>query len=212
MLVSRQVIQIGVETTTGTAATELTPLLVNSLSLTNANARMIERPAIKKTLTPFQQVFGGTLQQVQFTCEVKGSGALGKAPEIGAALQACGLHEAASDGVDVVYTPTSGEKVADDGFAHKSVTVVIHQDGNKRQLLGCRGNVTFTMNAGELITADITLTGHLGEYDADALPDVTYNSTVPHPVIGLQGFALTDADGSNDIKPKVIYIPCRVRY
>lgn len=205
MLVSRQVILLGIEGTTGTAETldQTDAILVNSLSLTNSNARMIERPVIKKSMTPLPQVFGGTLKQLQFSCEVKGGGTAGLAPEIGQALQACGLLETINQGTSAIYTTTS-ENI-------KSATIEVYQDGNYHQLVGCRGTVNFTINAGEIITADFTFTGHYSEHKDKVLPTVTYSETVPAPIINLENFkvggnkalasSLTIDVGNNIITP-----------
>lgn len=185
MLVSRQVILIGLEATTGTPAT-LTgsdAVLVNSLTLSNTGARMIERPVIKQTLGPLQQVFGGTLQQVQFACEVKGSGAAGTAPEIDAALQACGFKSTVTDSTSVVYNVTSETT--------KSATIELYQDGVYRQIVGARGTVTFTLNAGEIMTAEFTFTGHYNAHSDKNAPDsIDYDDTVPAPLIGLTEFKI----------------------
>lgn len=191
MLVSKQVLLIKTETTPGVAeaTTAADAVLVNSVSLTNANARMIERPVVKASLAPLQQIFGGMLQQVQFTAELKGSGTAGTAPELDAALQACGFEAGGTPSTDVVYKTSSG--------ATKTATIVLYQDGVARTIAGCVGTVSFTLNAGEVITADFTFTGKYSAHaDGDAPTGITYDTTVPVPLVGLSGFLL----GSTAIK------------
>ncbi|GAM63662.1 hypothetical protein JCM19232_2642 [Vibrio ishigakensis] len=185
MLVTRQIILLAEESTYNDGAVgdpTTDAILVNSVTLSNASARMIERPVIKQTLDPLQQVFGGTMMSVQFTVEVKGSGEAGTAPEIGVALKACGFMETVSAGTSVVYSSTSEDIT--------SCSIEAYQDGVLRKLSGCRGTVSFTMNAGELITADFTFTGHYDSHSDTALPNATYQSTVPSALINLQGLRI----------------------
>lgn len=183
MLTTRQVILIKKETTTGTDAQpkpDADALLVNSLTFSNANARMIDRPAIRPNLDPLQQVYGGTLAQVQFTAEIKGSGDPTKPPEIAPALEACGFKADA--------TKTTLFELADDGLS--SVTIYVYQDGRVKKITGARGTVSFTLNAGELAMCDFTLTGHFVE-DVDApLVAPIYKTTVPVALIGLSDIKL----------------------
>ncbi|MCL1038338.1 phage tail tube protein [Shewanella submarina] len=195
MLVARQAILLKIEDTYRDDKTVPTPgtdaLLVNTIALTNANQRMIERPVVKPTLDPLQQVFGGTMQQVQFTVEVKGSGTAGTAPEIGQALQCCGYAEKVNATTSVEYSAVSTD--------HASCTIYLYQDGVLRVLRGCRGTVSFTANTGELLMADFTFTGHI-DTPSDASPSgLQYHSTVPNAVIGLAGFKLNDGAADKEI-------------
>ena len=77
----------------------------------------------------------------KLTCEVEfaGSGAAGTAPPWAPLLQACGFAETITAGVDVAYDPVSeGEP---------TLTLYGYLDGILFKLTGCKGNVTFTLNA-----------------------------------------------------------------
>ncbi|MBY6104905.1 hypothetical protein KUW19_00215 [Ferrimonas balearica] len=180
MLVKRELILIKAESAYGVAAT-LDPatdaVLVEALGIANNAARMIERPVIKPTLGKEQSVFGGTLKEVTFTAEIKGSGLAGTAPEIGEALKACGLLETINPGTSVTYGPVSE--------GHLSVTIQLYQDGTLTTLTGCRGNVSFDLTAGAFGKAQFTLRGHVASHSDAVLPQASYHSTVPVPLIGL---------------------------
>ena len=187
MLVNRQVLLAGLETTYNTPAT-LTPannaVLVENIALAFEGLRMAERNPTRPSLAMVQKVYGGALMTVTFDVEIKGSGALGTAPELGVLLQACGFVETVNAGDSVVYTPTST------AANQKSVTLDIYQDGILFQLSGCRGTVTGNLTTGEVGKLSFTLSGHYtrtgsqSPTDAALPPDPSYVSALPPPVIG----------------------------
>lgn len=177
MLTSREVILAKVETTYGqdpglVAASDA--ILVEQPSWANEGARMIERPVVKPTFGKKQQVYGGSLKTINFTCEMKGSGTAGTAPEIGALLQACSLGETVVASTSVTYAPVSTPS------SQKSVTLYYYQDGMLRKLYGCRGDVGFSLEAGGKLMANFKMTGHQvcsGTAQAGAATTITLAST-----------------------------------
>jgi hypothetical protein len=151
-------------------------VLVEELAWSNEGLKMIERPAVRPSLGALQHIYGGRLVTVTFSVEVKGSGAAGTAPEIGALLRACGLAETVSGGVSVTYDPAS--------TGHESVTCWVYEDGKLIKVTGCRGNVAFTLEAGNKVTAAFTLSGHVTAQTDTALATPTFDSTTPEPFIG----------------------------
>jgi len=185
MLTNREVILAKIESVYNTDPTPTgasDAVLVESTSWSHEGARMIDRPLIKSTLGRPKQLFGGTLKQITFTCEMKGSGAAGTAPEIGPLLRACGLGETIVASTSVTYAPVST------GF--ESVTIYYYQDGILHKLTGCRGNVTFDLTAGGVAKATFTMTGHEASPTDTTIATPTYDSTVPVPLLGLSSLAV----------------------
>jgi hypothetical protein len=177
MLTSREVILVKLEATyqqdPGLSASD-DAVLVEQPSWANEGARMIERAVTKPTFGKKQQVFGGSLKKISFSCEVKGSGTAGHAPEIGALLQACALGETVVADTSVTYAPVSTPS------SHKSVTIGYYQDGMFRKLYGCRGTVSFSLEAGGKMMAAFEMTGHqvcAGTAQAGAATTITLAST-----------------------------------
>lgn len=180
MLTNRDVILIKIESTYGTDAVPVAgtdAILLEAPAWGNEGLRMNERLAIRANTGMLQQVFGGRLGSVTFDVELKGSGgAVDLPPEIGPALRACGLGETINAAVDVTYEPVS--------TGHESVTIYYHQDGVRHILTGCRGNVSFNLEAGAIGKASFTFTGHILIPTDVALPAPTYDGVVPVAVIG----------------------------
>lgn len=151
-------------------------ILVEAPSLSLEGARMNERPATRASLGKLKQVYGGSLRAIAFDAELKGSGAAGTAPEIGPLLRACGFGETVSGGVSVTYAPVSSSL--------ESVTIYYYSDGGKLyKLTGCRGNVSFAMEAGGIIKASFTMTGHCVQPTDVSASAVSYDSTVPPAIV-----------------------------
>jgi len=181
MLVNREVILAKVETVYGT---DIVPvegtdaMLVENVSWSNEGLRMNERPAVRANIGMLQQVYGGRLMSVSFDVEIKGSGgAIDDVPEFGPLLRACGFLETINAAADVTYTPAS--------TGHESVTIYYFQDGIRYTLLGCRGNVSFSLETGALGKMSFTLTGHIGTITDVALASPTYQANVPAALINV---------------------------
>lgn len=180
MLVNREVITAKVE---GTYNVDAVPtgasdaVLVESPSWSNEGARMIERANVKATLGKDQSVFAGSLKSISFEMEIKGSGAAGTPPEMAALLRGCGLGESVVASTSVTYTPVS--------TGHESITIYYYSDGILHKITGCRGNVSFNMEAGGVGKASFTFTGHNADVSDTALVSPSYDVTVPAPVINV---------------------------
>jgi hypothetical protein len=140
--------------------------------------RQNERSAVRGSLGTLQSVFGGTLKKISFECEVKGSGTAGTAPEIGPLIEACGMEEVIVVSTSVTYRPESA--------SHESVTIYWFEGGRKRHIMtGCRGTVTFRLEAGGILVAAFEFTGHYTEPTDQSIPSPTYDSTVPRAGLGM---------------------------
>ena len=184
MLTNREVILAKVETTYNTDPTPVVTddaVLVEGPSWSDSGLRMVERPSVTANLDTKQQIYAGALKQVTFDVELKGAGSAYSAtnyPEVSALLRACGYAETivtTSSSETVTYAPASSSL--------ESCTIYYYQDGTRHILTGCRGNVTFTLEAGSYGKASFTMTGHFSTTTDTALPSPTYLSTVPPAVI-----------------------------
>ena len=104
----------------------------------------IDRDVVKRELARgylggSDQLIGTRRAQIEFEVEMAGAGAAGTAPAWGKLLRACGMAETINAGTNVEYSPVSG------GF--ESLTIRYSLDGVVHVSKGCRGNVTFMMNA-----------------------------------------------------------------
>lgn len=173
--VSNEVILAKIETTYGTDPTPAAgtnAILAMSPQLSYEGLRMNERPSIRANLNQVQSVYGGTLARLAFSCELKGSGTAGTAPEIDALLRACAMGATTVASTSVTYKPISA--------SHESVTLWYYEGGRKlHKLNGCRGTVTFRLTAGGLAVAEFEFVGHYTAPTDATQPAPTYNSQVP---------------------------------
>ncbi len=204
MLVRRELVLLKIE---GTYNTDPVPtaasdaLLVANPSWSHEGARMLDRNVVRSTLDTAQKIYAGSLMAVSFDVELKGSGTAGTAPEMGAALRACGLDETIIASTSVTYAPVSEDL--------ESCTIYYYQDGKRYVLTGCRGNVSFNLAAGEYGVASFSFTGHIGTATDTALPTGTFDATLPQALIGLTalsvgGYSAEIASMSFDLTNEII--------
>lgn len=179
MLKSRAVILAKAESTYNTDAVPVAgvnAILVENLSpVTWEGARMAERAPIRASFGKLRNIYAGTLGQVTFDVEIKGSGAAGTAPELGVLLKGCGFSETIVPATSVAYAAASSN--------HSSLTIYVYEDGLRYILTGCRGMVTAAIATGSFGKLSFTFVGHVSGPTDQALPTATYNSVVPPPAI-----------------------------
>ncbi len=114
-----------------------------------------------------------------FTMALKASGVAATAPMFGELLKGCGFSETIA--ANVIYAPASPET---------TTTFRIHVPGFSTdvltfELIGCMGNVVFTLKAGELYSGAFTFTG-VGPAvtDGAVLAAPTWETTQPQAFIG----------------------------
>lgn len=190
-LTRREVIAAKVEST---YKTENAPAASDAVYVINptygSEANMIERSAgVKGSIAPFQDIFGGRLATLSFDVEVKHSGTVDTAPDIGVLLKGCGFSETINASTSVVYEPVS--------TSFDSLTIYYYQDGKLKKMLGARGTVSFSGSAGNLMTASFTFSGHDGGIADTAIISPTYESTVP-PAMLSAGFNW-DSSGTGNL-------------
>lgn len=151
-------------------------VLVENLNWSFSDARMYERAPVRTSQGKVKPLYAGTLIQITFEAEIKGSGAAGTAPEIAAALRACGLAETIVALTSVTYKPASS--------AHKSCTIYLYRDGKRLIATGCRGQLSGVLEVGAVGKLSFTFIGHFVSETDQALPTPTYSTQVPPVLIG----------------------------
>lgn len=165
----------------------------------------VERNNIKPIFGAKRFVAIGEGQKLSFTTEIKASGSLGVAPEIGPLFRACGFTQTVLADTHVYYTPnssTSGE----------SVTLYYYVDGLLHEINGCRGSFSVPdAKVNQYGTIKWEFTGIYGGPVAATLATPTFNATIP-PVFRGANFSLDgysavidgiSLDVKNDIAKRV---------
>lgn len=150
-------------------------ILVENLALSWDGARRAERMPARPSLGKVKSLHAGTLLQLSFDVEIKGSGAAGTAPELGVLLQGCGFGETIVPATSVAYAPASS--------GHKSLTFYVYEDGLRYVVSGARGQVTGSLQTAMAGKLSFTFTGHVTGPTDIALATPTYNSALPPVVI-----------------------------
>lgn len=148
----------------------------------NYRGEKLDRDLQRESLSPENPVIGKKSIEISFTCELKGSGSAGTAPQIADLLEACGFSESVDAGSSVVYAPAS--------TGHKSVTIYLYDvqvesSGNYRlhKITGARGNANLIFEAGQIARVEFTFQG-LYNIPTDVVDpgDPSYESTNP-PIV-----------------------------
>lgn len=154
----------------------------------DVDIKMTERPLARPTLGTYAAIAGARSARLTFRTELKGTGATYTVnsttkPAISKYLEACSYLASFGSGTIAAwcYAPTSGTGTS---LYIPSLTMALWEDGVKKQLRGCRGNVKFSGNIGEPIYADFDF---LGVWDSanladDSNPTPTYETQTP-PVL-----------------------------
>ncbi len=135
--------------------------------------KKLERNNVKSHFGSLPPVNVGEGLKISLTCELKGSGAAGTAPEIGPLLKACGLDETVVTDTSVTYTPSS------DSFNHDSVAIYFYQHDILHKILGARGTCSIEAKAGEYAKISFEMTGLYAGPADDSIPTPTFNTTLP---------------------------------
>lgn len=125
---------------------------VDSVPVVGANAVRIKtgkitvtqeslmRDVVKQTMGPLPHLVGKQIFQLEIEVEVKSSGTLGTAPELGVLMRGCGLNETIVAVTSVAYDPLTS--------AHKSLSMYWYEDGLRYVMLGAVGKCSFDAQIG----------------------------------------------------------------
>ena len=155
-------------------------ILVFDVALT-PGIDVLERNAQTDSLGNIAPQMGARTASVTFSADVYGSGTAGSVPAIDVLLRACGLQPTTEASHSVMY------QARDSSF--ESATIVVWQDGLKNVLTGCRGRCSFAFEMGQRGRAEFTFEAKNFTYVDEAMPTVSYSSTVP-PVCLNQNFSV----------------------
>ena len=161
---NKRILLAKVETTYGTDAAPTgtaDAVLARSLEVA-VEAELLDRELVRPTLGDLPAL--SAMRRATLECEVElaGSGAAGTAPAWGKLLRGCGLAETVTAGVKVQYDPASSN--------HDSLTLYWYADGLVHKLLGARGTVSLTLEAGQIPAMRFRFTGLYQDPSDEALP------------------------------------------
>jgi hypothetical protein len=142
-------------------------------------ARMFQQKPVRPSLAMLKPLFAGTLIKISGKAEIKGSGAAGTPPEVGALLRAAAMSETVVGATSVTYKPVS------DPANHKSSSVYFYDDGLLLKLTGCRAKINFAFQLGAVAFVHFDIVGHFVSVTDVALAAPTYSSQVPVPLVNV---------------------------
>lgn len=179
LLVRNEVVLCEIESTYNTdpSPTGAEAVAFQDVSYSHDGLRMIERPIVQQGLDMKKRIYGGSLATITLTCELKGSGAAGTAPEYGPLLRSCGLDETIVASTSVTYAPVSSSL--------ESCTIYYFEEGKRYIMTGCRGNAEFSIETGGVPLVTFTMTGHRSDPTDNTAPTPTYDSTDPTALVNI---------------------------
>lgn len=143
----------------------------------------VERNNIKPNFGAKRFVSIGEGQKLSFAVELKGSGVVGTAPEIGPLLRACNFTQTIATGTSVTYTPNSSQ-------SGESVTLYYYMDGLLHKITGARGSWSITDGkVNSYVKLKFEFTGIYAGPVAETMAAPTFNAAVP-PVFRGASFAI----------------------
>ena len=203
LLTRQSVIFAKTETTYGTdifsGTVAATDAILSTIPEFSFDVETYERNLARESLSPLAPRVTNVNCALSFSCELRGSGAAGTAPEIGDLLEACGFVEEIKSSNSVAYSPDSTS-----GSTNSSCTIYMYQGdpGQLKKITGCIGNVSFSVEQGGIGVANFEFQG---KYDGEAsyvrnqpIPDATYDTTLP-PIAQNIGFSYGTESSALDI-------------
>lgn len=152
VLLAKQEVTLGTDPVPTPAANSI---LVRAFTPQIINAEFVERNNIRGYKGNFGSLAVGVHRIFEFEVELAGSGAAGTAPPWAPLLMACGFSETLVAVTTATYQPiTTGDT---------TVTLYGYLDGVLFKMLGCKGTVSFDLNAKGIPVMKFKL---LGEYSA----------------------------------------------
>ena len=169
-----------VELNSGTAetlnATHATILAYDPVM--DAEFEQFKRNPVTKHMSRFGSEPGARKMSLGFKAELMGpvANCRGTTLPITPFLRACGLAESFPNGNSNQYVPISSSFV--------TCTIAKYEDGFRKTMLGCAGNVKFQFKVGEPIFCEFAFQGKYSEHSDTALLTPTYPVQVPFIFMG----------------------------
>lgn len=172
MLLKRlSVVAIETEATSGTAETLVSAdsnfNIYNATTTPNIETRERLR---EDSFSTRRSSVGPRSGSITFMVDITGDGAAGVPTWAAELLPACGF---------VNNSGTFEAKAEAPGSNVKTLTIGHYENGRKKLLYGCAGNVKFILQSGQDAMAEFTFTGVWGGVTDEAMPSPTYPSDVP---------------------------------
>ncbi len=175
----RSLVLVKIETTYGTDASpsETTDAIITLGEPTFdivANAK--ERNVPLSYFGKIAPVIVGEALKLSFKVELKGSGTAGTPPKCGRLLRIANFTETINAGSSVSYALNSN-------LEGESATIYFWSGGTRHKLKGCVANIKIPLQAGELMTMDVEVTGlYDGTHYGDVtFPTPTFDNILPQP-------------------------------
>ena len=139
----------------------------------DVNVNSYKRDPARASMSNLARIQGGAnVCKLTFKADLRTSGSVAVAPDIGILLKACGFTEAVVAQTSVTYTPAS--------LAIPSYTMALYMDGTVKKMTGARGTVKFVHKLGEPVQCEFEFTGILvAVTDLGLLTTVSYSSETP---------------------------------
>ncbi len=139
----KKLITLKAESTYGT---DPTPAAAQAIQTSNLRIRPYGGPRITRDIDrqgvgAQDEVNTAPEVEITFDAELVGSGAAGTAPNIDAALQACGMDATIVASTSVTYKPVDPQST-------ESCTIWFYLDGQIHKIVGCRGDWSLNFPAG----------------------------------------------------------------
>ena len=188
LLTRQSVILAKTEATYGTDQFTVSSLTATDAILTTIpefsfDVETYERNLARESLSPLAPRVTNINCSLSFSCELRGSGSAGTAPEIGDLLEACGFAEAVEASA-VYYNPD----ITQDSSTNRSCTIYMYQGdpGQLKKITGCVGNVSFSVEQGGIGVANFEFQGKFdgtasfggGNNNAN-IPSANYDEQLP---------------------------------
>ncbi len=129
----------------------LNAIEAKNVSITPLNAKFVDRNLMRPWFGNSGTVLVEKFCTVEFETEIAGSGTAGTAPPWGVLLIGCGCSETIVAVTSVEYSTVSA------GF--QSVVLWVHIDGVIHKIVGCRGTVSLSLDAGSIPTMKFKFMG-----------------------------------------------------
>lgn len=152
VLLAKQEVTLGVDPVPAPAANSI---LIRGATPSIITADFVERNNIRGYKGNFGQLAVGVHRMFEFEVELASAGAAGTAPKWGPLLMACGFSETLTASISAAYQPIS--------TGDTTVTLYGYLDGLLFKMTGCKGTVSFELNAKAIPVMKYKF---LGEYSA----------------------------------------------
>jgi hypothetical protein len=154
MLFNDRVILAKKETTSGTDASPAgtDAVLTKNLSITPYDGPVVSRGHDRSTAGGQIQINTSPRVSVSFDVELAGSGTAGDAPAWGEILECCGFDVTLAASTSATYSLLAPD-------ASPSLTIKFYNGGQEHEILGARGNVSFSLARGALPSMSFNFIG-----------------------------------------------------